>query len=162
MIRHCEQSDFNQILGIINEAAEIYRGIIPNDRWKEPYMSAEELADEIAAGVNFDGYEITGIGLIGVMGTQSVEDVTLVRHAYVRPQHQRSGIGSQLLVRLCERLDCPILVGTWAAAQWAIAFYQRHGFELVSASEIPTLLRRYWTIPERQTETSVVLVKARR
>ena len=161
MIRHCTPNDFDRILAIINEAAQAYRGIIPDDRWKDPYMPAEELADEIAAGVVFDGYEIAGTGLVGLMGVQTVEDVTLIRHAYVAPGHQRSGIGSTLLTALCARLDRPVLVGTWATADWAIAFYRRHGFKPVPAQEKSTLLRRYWTIPERQIETSVVLADAR-
>ena len=161
MIRHCTQNDFDRMLAIINEAAQAYSGIIPDDRWKEPYMPAEELADEIAAGVAFDGYEMAGSGLVGLMGVQTVEDVTLIRHAYVAPEHQRSGIGSALLTGLCARLDGPLLVGTWAAADWAIAFYRLHGFKPVTASEKSTLLRRYWIIPERQIETSVVLANAR-
>ena len=124
-------------------------------------MPAEELADEIAAGVVFDGYEIAGTGLVGLMGVQTVEDVTLIRHAYVAPGYQRSGIGSALLTGLCVRLDRPVLVGTWAAADWAIAFYRLHGFKPVSASEKSKLLQRYWTVPERQIETSVVLADAR-
>ena len=161
MIRHCTQNDFDRILAIINEAAQAYRGIIPDDRWKDPYMPAEELADEVAAGVVFDGYEIAGAGLVGLMGVQTVEDVTLIRHAYVAPGHQRSGIGSALLTGLRARLDRPILVGTWTAADWAITFYRLHGFKPVPAPEKSTLLRRYWTIPERQIETSVVLADAR-
>ena len=160
MIRHCTDNEFDRILAIINEAAQVYKGIIPNDRWKDPYMSAEELADEIIAGVIFDGYEIPRIGLVGVMGIQFVEDVALIRHAYVVPEYQRSGIGSALLTEQCARLDRPVLVGTWAGAKWAIAFYQRHGFNLVPMSEKSTLLRRYWTISERQIETSVVLADA--
>ncbi len=124
-------------------------------------MPAEELADEITAGVTFDGYEMTEVGLVGVMGVQLVKDVALIRHAYVAPENQRSGIGSTLLNEQCANLDCPILVGTWAAADWAIAFYQRHGFKQVSMTEKSTLLRRYWTIPERQIETSVVLANER-
>ena len=160
MIRHCTDNEFDRILAIINEAAQVYKGIIPNDRWKDPYMSAEELADEIIAGVTFDGYEIPRVGLVGVMGIQFVEDVALIRHAYVVPEYQRSGIGSALLTEQCARLDRPVLVGTWAGAKWAIAFYQRHGFNLVPMSEKSTLLRRYWTVSERQIETSVVLADA--
>lgn len=162
MIRLCTQHDFKRILAIINEAAQIYKGIIPNDRWKEPYMSADELAVEIAAGVTFDGYEVTPLGLVGVMGIQYVEDVALIRHAYVVPEHQRSGVGSKLLTRLSTRLDLPVLIGTWAAADWAIEFYQHHGFELVPFPKKSTLLKKYWTIPERQIETSVVLTNAKR
>ncbi len=161
MIRRCRADDFDRILAIINDAAQAYRGIIPDDRWKDPYMPAEELADEIAAGIEFDGYEVEGAGLVGVMGIQPVEDVTLIRHAYVATDHRRSGIGSALLESLLARQDRPVLIGTWAAAEWAIAFYCRYGFETVPAPEQSRLLRRYWTVPERQIETSVVLADAR-
>ena len=161
MIRCCTADDFDRVLAIINEAAEAYRGIIPEDRWKDPYMPAEELTEEIAAGIDFDGYEIAGAGLVGVMGVQMVEDVALIRHAYVATGHQRSGIGSALLAGLRGRVDRPILIGTWAAADWAIDFYLRHGFKLVPAQEKSTLLQRYWTVPERQIETSVVLADPR-
>ena len=161
MIRHCTDNEFDRILAIINEAAQVYKGIIPDDRWKDPYMPAEELTNEISAGVIFSGYEIPRVGLVGVMGVQFVEDVALIRHAYVVPEHQRSGIGSALLIQQCTRLDRPVLVGTWADAKWAIAFYQRHGFKLVSMSEKSTLLRKYWTISDRQNETSVVLADTR-
>ena len=161
MIRRCTADDFDRILAIINEAADTYRGIIPDDRWKDPYMPAGELAEEIAAGIDFDGYEVAGNGLVGVMGVQMVEDVALIRHAYVAAGHQRSGIGSALLEGLRGRVDCPVLIGTWAAATWAIDFYRRHGFELVPAREKSDVLRRYWTVPERQIETSVVLADPR-
>lgn len=157
MIRNCTDNEFDRILAIINEAAQVYKGIIPDDRWNDPYMPAEELADEISAGVIFHGYEIHRVGLVGVMGFQFVEGVALIRHAYVIPERQRSGIGSALLIQQCERLDRPVLVGTWADAKWAIAFYQRHGFRLVPMSEKSKLLRRYWTVSDRQIETSVVL-----
>ncbi len=161
MLRRCTADDFDRILAIINDAAMAYRGIIPDDRWKEPYMPAEELAEEIAAGIEFDGYEIAGTGLVGVMGVQMVEDVALIRHAYVATGRQRAGVGSALLEGLRGRVDRPILIGTWAAAIWAIDFYRRHGFELVPAEEKSGLLRRYWTVPERQIETSVVLADPR-
>ncbi len=161
MIRRCAAADFDRILAIINDAAQAYRGIIPDDRWKDPYMPAEELADEIAAGIGFDGYEIDGTGLVGVMGVQPVEDVTLIRHAYVATAHRRSGVGSALLEGLLARQDRPVLIGTWAAAEWAVAFYRRHGFQTVPDPEKTRLLRRYWTVPERQIETSVVLADAR-
>ena len=161
MVRRCTASDFDRILAIINDAATAYRGVIPDDRWKEPYMPAGELADEMVAGIEFDGYEIAGTGLVGVMGVQMVEDVALIRHAYVATSHQRSGIGSALLEGLRGRVDRPILIGTWAAATWAIDFYRRHGFELVPVREKSGLLRRYWTVPERQIETSVVLADPR-
>ena len=161
MIRRCVTEDFDCILAIINDAAEAYRGVIPDDRWKDPYMPAEELTEEIAAGIEFDGYEIDGAGLVGVMGVQPVEDVTLIRHAYVVTAHRRSGIGSALLRGLLQRQDRPVLIGTWAAAEWAVSFYLRHGFETIPEPEKTTLLRRYWTVPERQIETSVVLADAR-
>jgi GNAT superfamily N-acetyltransferase len=140
----------------VNAAAEAYRGVIPADRWHEPYMSAEELDAELAAGVAFWGYEIDS-ELVGVMGIQSVGDVELIRHAYVSPGSQRHGVGSALLERLTRSPTRPLLVGTWAAADWAIGFYRRHGFDLVSPERKAELLRAYWTIPERQIETSVVL-----
>jgi GNAT superfamily N-acetyltransferase len=155
-IRPCRPDEHATILAIINAAAEAYRGVIPGDRWHDPYMPAEELENEIAAGVTFSGYEANG-QLIGVMGIQHVEDVDLIRHAYVLPGNQHSGVGSALLVNLRNSSTRRMLVGTWKDAGWAIRFYQRHGFELVSPSEKISLLRKYWTIPERQIETSVVL-----
>jgi GNAT superfamily N-acetyltransferase len=144
------------MLSIINDAAEAYRGVIPSDRWHDPYMPADELDSEIAAGVEFWGYEAEG-ELVGVMGIQPVRDVTLIRHAYVAPGSQRGGVGGALLERLARPDEGRMLVGTWADARWAIAFYRRHGFELVSPEEKTRLLKTYWTIPERQIETSVVL-----
>ena len=161
MIRPCEQDELDRMLVIINAAAQAYLGVIPTDRWRDPYMSATELAHEVKNGVVFAGYEMSAVGLVGVMGVQSVKDVVLIRHAYVVPEYQRAGIGSALLDSQCAHLDCPVLVGTWAGAKWAVAFYRRHGFELVSASQKSELLRRYWTIPERQIETSVVLANAK-
>ena len=155
-IRPCRDDERATILAIVNAAAEAYRGVIPPDRWHEPYMEASELDAEIAAGVEFWGYEADG-DLIGAMGIQSVGEVDLIRHAYVVPGSQRRGVGSALLEHLRKRTDRRILVGTWAAADWAIRFYERHGFELVSPQLKDTLLRTYWTIPERQVETSVVL-----
>ena len=155
-IRPCRNDERPAILAIVNAAAEAYRGVIPEDRWHEPYMGVEELDREIAAGVAFWGYEEDG-ALLGVMGIQAVGDVDLIRHAYVRPGRQRGGIGGALLRHLCDAASRPMLVGTWAAADWAIRFYERHGFELVSEERKTELLRRYWAIPERQIETSVVL-----
>jgi len=154
--RPCRDDEHDQILAIVNAAAGVYRGVIPADRWHEPYMSSGELENEVAAGVRFWGYEAEG-RLIGVMGVQPVEDVDLIRHAYVRPDSQRRGIGARLLRPLRDASARPMLVGTWAAAGWAIDFYRRHGFELVSPQRKTDLLQRYWTIPERQIETSVVL-----
>ena len=155
-IRECRDDDRGAILAIVNSAAEAYRGVIPADRWHEPYMPAEELDGEIAAGVRFWGYEDGG-GLAGVMGTQTVRDVELIRHAYVAPGRQRAGIGAALLARLVADAERPLLVGTWADAGWAVRFYERHGFELLPRERGAELLREYWSIPERQIETSVVL-----
>jgi GNAT superfamily N-acetyltransferase len=155
-IRLCDERDLTSILAIVNDAAVAYRGVIPADRWHEPYMSEAELRSEIAAGVEFWGLE-TDKGLIGVMGVQPVRDVELIRHAYVRPDSQRLGVGAALIEHLRRRATRRMLVGTWAAASWAISFYQRHGFELVAAPRASALLRTYWTIPERQIDTSVVL-----
>jgi GNAT superfamily N-acetyltransferase len=132
--------------------------VIPADRWHEPYMPAHELEQEIAAGVVFWGYEAAA-ELLGVMGIQTVRDVRLIRHAYVLPGRQRSGVGTALLEHLIGVGTGRLLVGTWAAAEWAIRFYERHGFELMSPEQSAELLRAYWTIPERQIETSVVLAR---
>ncbi len=154
--RRCRDSERPEILAVINAAAEAYRSVIPPDRWHEPYMPAEELHGEIAGGVRFWGYEEDG-ELVGVMGVQRVRDVELIRHAYVLPRLQGRGVGTELLRHLRSLSDGVLLVGTWAAASWAIAFYERNGFELVSPEEKDRLLREYWSIPERQIETSVVL-----
>jgi GNAT superfamily N-acetyltransferase len=156
MIRQCVASDLPAILEIINDAAAVYQGVIPPDRWHEPYMSRAELVREIAAGVSFWGYADEA-GLVGVMGIQDRGDVTLIRHAYVRTSQRKQGVGTRLLRFLEARTDKPILIGTWAAATWAIAFYQKNGYRLVPEEEKNRLLRRYWAIPERQVATSVVL-----
>jgi GNAT superfamily N-acetyltransferase len=155
-IRPCRDDERDEILAIVNTAAEAYRGVIPADRWHEPYMSAEELDREIEAGVRFWGSEDGG-SLVGVMGVQRVRDVTLIRHASVRPGGQGRGVGTELLRRLRAESERDLLVGTWASASWAVAFYERNGFSLVSPEEKDRLLREYWSIPERQVETSVVL-----
>ena len=155
-IRPCRDDEREAILAIVNAAAEAYRDVIPADCWHEPYMPADELNREIDAGVVFWGYEDGG-ELVGVMGIQDVGDVDLIRHAYVLPGRQRRGIGGALLARFAGPTERPILVGTWAAADWAIDFYCRHGFELVAPERGAELLRRYWSIPDRQIETSVVL-----
>jgi GNAT superfamily N-acetyltransferase len=155
-VRACRDDERASILAIVNAAAEAYRGVIPNDRWHDPYMSEEELADEIAAGVVFWGYEDEK-DLLGVMGLQPMGDVDLIRHAYVAPGSQRSGIGGALLQELKRLSTRRMLVGTWAAADWAIRFYQRHGFALTAPDTKVALLRKYWTVPDRQIETSVVL-----
>jgi GNAT superfamily N-acetyltransferase len=157
-IRRCRDDERDAIVAIVNAAAEAYRGVIPPDRWHEPYMPLPELEREIAAGVAFWGYEDDG-ELVGVMGIQPVDDVDLIRHAYVAPGSQRRGVGGALLDRLADGSARPMLVGTWAAADWAVSFYLRHGFELVSPERKSALLRTYWTIPDRQIETSVVLAK---
>ncbi len=156
MIRRCGEADVETIYQIVNDAAEAYRGLIPADRWYEPYMSREQLEREINAGVQFWGFQEGGT-LIGVMGIQDKGDVTLVRHAYVRSRMRNRGIGSRLLRSLESTTEKPILIGTWANATWAVAFYQRHGYRLVSTEEKDQLLRKYWRISERQVETSVVL-----
>lgn len=158
MIRPCTDADFDTIHSIINEAAEAYRGVIPADRWHEPYMSREELLHEIESGVRFWGYEEEG-DLFGVMGIQDVQDVTLIRHAYVRTAKRGQGIGGKLLATLSTNTSRPILIGTWAAATWAIRFYEKHGFKMVTPEEKDRLLKKYWSIPERQVETSVVLAE---
>jgi GNAT superfamily N-acetyltransferase len=155
-IRLCRDDEQADILTIVNAAAEAYRGVIPPDRWHDPYMGPDELAGEIAAGVVFWGYADDG-DLIGVMGTQAVSDVDLIRHAYVLPGRQGQGIGGALLAHLRGLSARRMLVGTWADAGWAIGFYARHGFEQVTPERKAALLKTYWTIPERQIETSVVL-----
>jgi len=152
----CVNSEFEQIYAIINEAAQAYRGVIPPDRWKEPYMSRDELQHEISAGVNFWGYEEDG-NLVGVMGIQQVQDVMLIRHSYVRTARQHRGVGEKLLSFLRLQTTHPILVGTWAEAVWAIRFYEQHGFRVVSREDKDRLLKKYWSVPDRQIETSVVL-----
>lgn len=156
MIRRCEERDFEQIWSIINDGAQAYKGVIPADRWTEPYMSREELRQEIDAGVMFWGNEEAG-SLSGVMGLQEVQDITLVRHAYVRTSSQKHGIGGRLLAFLLKQATRPVLIGTWADASWAIRFYGKYGFQVVNQQEKERLLKKYWTVPERQIETSVVL-----
>ena len=154
----CRYEERATILEIVNAAAEAYRGVIPADRWHEPYMAADELDQEIASGVNFWGHEADG-ALLGVMGVQPKVDVHLIRHAYVRPDRQGRGIGGELLEHLMETARRPVLVGTWAAAEWAIRFYEGHDFALVTPERKTELLRTYWSIPDRQIETSVVLAR---
>jgi N-acetylglutamate synthase-like GNAT family acetyltransferase len=156
MIRRCDDRDFEAIWAIINDGAQAYKGIIPADRWTEPYMSREQLQDEIEEGIAFWGYEETGT-LVGVMGLQQIKDVTLIRHAYVRSSSQKRGIGAHLLSHLRELASGPVLIGTWADAAWAIRFYEKYGFQRVGPEEKNRLLKQYWTVPERQIETSVVL-----
>jgi N-acetylglutamate synthase-like GNAT family acetyltransferase len=160
MIRPCTNKDLDAVFSIINDAAQAYRGVIPADRYHEPYMSREYLQHEIDAGVVFWGYEDGG-ELIGVMGIQDVQDVTLIRHAYVRTTERSRGIGGKLIAHLKTMATRPTLVGTWAAAVWAVRFYEKHGFRFVAWEEKERLLRKYWSIPERQTETSLVLADRR-
>jgi GNAT superfamily N-acetyltransferase len=156
MIRLCDHRDFELIWTIINDGAQAYRGVIPADRWTEPYMSREELQRQIDDGVVFWGYE-GAESLTAVMGIQQVRDVTLIRHAYVRTGSQQKGIGARLLAHLRGLADTPVLIGAWMDAFWAIRFYEKHGFRLVDFEEKCRLLRKYWTVPERQIQTSVVL-----
>lgn len=156
VIRRCCADERPAILEIIDATAEAYRGVIPADCWHEPYMSRPELDFEAAAGVAFWGYEADS-ALHGVMGIQRLPDVDLIRHAYVLPGSQGHGIGGALLKHLRHLSSQPMLVGTWAAAEWAIRFYRQHGFELVSTERKTSLLKTHWTIPDRQIETSVVL-----
>ena len=160
MIRRLRTTDHDDVLRIINLAAQVYHGVIPEDRWHEPYMPADEFQQEIGADVVFWVYEGEG-HLLGVMGLQDKGPVALLRHAYVHPAAQRQGIGSRLLNHLLARTQQPVLIGTWADAEWAIRFYEKHSFRRVSPEEKERLLRLYWSIPERQVETSVVLADAR-
>jgi GNAT superfamily N-acetyltransferase len=156
MIRSCEDSDFESIWTVIDNGAQAYKGIIPADRWAQPYMSREKLQREIEEGIVFWGYEESGV-LEGIMGIQPVHDVTLIRHAYVRQRSQKRGIGAHLLSHLLKLADGPVLIGTWKDAVWAIRFYEKYGFQLVEAREKDRLLKKYWSVPQRQIETSVVL-----
>jgi GNAT superfamily N-acetyltransferase len=159
-IRPVGREDLPVVFDIINESAQAYKGVIPADRWHEPYMPMQELESEIAKGVRFYGGRLDG-GLTGVMGIQDVKDVTLIRHAYVRTASRRHGIGQALLAYLGRLTARPLLIGTWKAATWAIRFYEKNGFTLVGDQEKNELLKTYWTIPSRQVETSVVLVDSR-
>ena len=160
VIRKSRETDFAAMLAIVNEAAHAYRGVIPTDRWHEPYMPADELEREIAAGVVFWVAEEHG-RMSGVMGIQDKGEVALVRHAYVATTTQRTGVGTRLLRHVESLVDKPILIGTWAAASWAIEFYQRNGFTIVPSGHKDRLLQKYWSIPARQVETSVVLASRR-
>jgi GNAT superfamily N-acetyltransferase len=160
MLRKCIETDFDAIYDIVNDAAQAYRGVIPSDLWHEPYMNREELRDEIDDGVVFWGYE-AGKQLLGIMGMQDKGEVILIRHAYVRTRMKRQGIGTRLLRHLQTMTKKPILIGTWASASWAVSFYRRNGYCLVKEGEKNQLLMKYWSIPERQVETSVVLTNDR-
>jgi N-acetylglutamate synthase-like GNAT family acetyltransferase len=161
MIRRCDQKDFIEIFEIINDAAQAYKGVIPADRWHKPYMSRRQLQKEFHAGVSFWGLEEEG-GLIGVMGIQDKGDVTLIRHAYVLSHLRNRGTGSRLLRFLESMTKKPILIGTWADAIWALSFYKKNGYRLVSIDEKNLLLKKYWNIPARQVETSVVLAQVKK
>ena len=158
MIRPCTAADLPQMFSIINDAAQAYRGIIPADRWHEPYMPMDELQAQIADGIVFSGFAEGG-ELLGVMGVQDKGEVTLIRHAYVRTSARRKGIGEKLLRHLEATTRKPVLIGTWADASWAIGFYRKNGYRVLPRDETARLLRKHWTIPERQIETSVVLAK---
>jgi GNAT superfamily N-acetyltransferase len=160
LIRPCTDADADEICGVINDGAEAYRGVIPADRWHEPYMPIDALRAEIGAGVTFWAAG-EGDRIDAVMGIQPVKDVALIRHAYTRTAVQGRGLGAALLAHLRALTARPILIGTWAAATWAIRFYERHGFHLVTLEEKVSLLRRYWTVPDRQIEESVVLADDR-
>jgi GNAT superfamily N-acetyltransferase len=160
MIRQCTPDDFDAMYEIINRAAVAYRGVIPGDRWKEPYMPREEMLHEIGEGVVFYGLEEGG-RLVAVMGIQDRGDVTLIRHAYTLPGMQRTGAGTMLLRHLLSLTHGPVLIGTWADARWAVHFYEKNGFTLVTEEEKNSLLKTYWSIPERQIETSVVMANNR-
>ncbi len=159
-ITACPLEELPLIHEIINESAIAYQGVIPADRWHEPYMPVEELRSEIGQGVRFYGYR-TAEGLIGVMGIQDVKEVTLIRHAYVRTKSRGQGVGGALLVFLRQLTDRPVLIGTWKAATWAIRFYELNDFGLLSEKEKNRVLKIYWTIPDRQVEESVVLADQR-
>jgi N-acetylglutamate synthase-like GNAT family acetyltransferase len=159
MILKCEQSDFQDILDIINDGASAYKGIIPGDLWHDPYMSEEELKNQLEEGVEFWKYLENG-KVLGVMGIQDRRDVTLIRHAYVRTTKRKKGIGTKLLTHLCTIAPTPILIGTWKDASWAIRFYVKHGFRVLDNEAIVQQLRKYWKISDRQIETSVVLASA--
>jgi GNAT superfamily N-acetyltransferase len=156
VIRACNEQQLSEILEVVNDAAEAYKRVLPADVCHDPYMTLEELRHQLASGVAFHGWYEDG-RLEAVMGCQTVLDATLIRHAYVRSRAQGRGIGARLLRELVANSSARVLVGTWAAASWAIRFYERHGFRLVSAPKADQLLQKYWTVPQRQREMSVVL-----
>lgn len=156
MIRSCTERDLLDIYAVVNDGAHAYRGVIPSEHWRDPYMPVDELRSEIAAGVRFWGYQLNN-QLIGVMGLQEVQDVALIRHAYVRTAYRNQGVGGQLLAELRNQTEHRLLVGTWGAARWAIRFYEKHGFRLAGERTKNRLLKRYWSIGASQIEASVVL-----
>jgi GNAT superfamily N-acetyltransferase len=161
MIRQCTDNDVSSIFNIVNDAASAYKGVIPADRWHEPYMPMDEVRNEISQGVVFWAYSENGKDIDGVMGIQAVRDVTLIRHAYVKTALRRKGIGAKLLQTLIPMAATGILIGTWRDATWAVRFYEKNGFTMVSEQEKSMLLKKYWNIPDRQVETSVVLADQR-
>src|SRR5262245_32079682 len=157
MIRKATAEDFEEIFNIINDAAIAYKGVIPPDQWHEPYMTREELQSQIDEGVQFSCF-VEDNEIVGVMGIQDKSDVELIRHAYVRTKQRKKGIGTLLLQELIKDAKKPILIGTWKTADWAIRFYEKHDFRLMEEEEKNSILKKYWTIPDRQVEASVVLV----
>lgn len=160
MIRQCAPEEFEAVYEVINHAAVAYKGVIPADCWKEPYMPRGELRDEVEQGVVFWGaYEYGTV--VAVMGLQPVQDVALIRHAYTRTTHRGQGLGTALLEHLRQQTDRPLLVGTWKAAVWAVRFYENHGFRQLGESQTRALLQKYWTVSDRQIKESVVLADRR-
>lgn len=158
MIRPCRPEEFPAMLAIINEAAYVYKGVVPDDCWHEPYMPGKELKQEISDKIEFWGLERQG-KLLGIMGIQDKGEVTLIRHAYVRPENQQAGVGTMLLNHLEQLTEKPILIGTWAAATWAVQFYEKNGYIKMSKKETKQLLKTFWSIPDRQVAASVVLAR---
>ena len=157
MINEYKKTDTSKILNIINDASIKHKGVIPDDCWKEPYMSEQELIDEFSDGVRIYGYNHNN-ELIGVIGIQEMKDVVLIRHAYTLSSYQGKGAGSALLEYLLKKnLNSRLLVGTWKDATWAIRFYEKFGFILHTKEEKTLLLKKYWKIPSKQIENSVVL-----
>ncbi|MEO8629618.1 MAG: GNAT family N-acetyltransferase [Betaproteobacteria bacterium] len=159
MIRSCTDHDLRDIFDVINDAAMAYRSVIPAEHWQDTYMPIDALTREIGGGVRFWGFMLNQ-QLVGVIGMQDRTDATLIRHAYVRTEYRNQGIGGQLLAELRAHSRFPLMVGTWAAARWAIAFYRKHGFHQVSPTAGQKLLRKYWTVSPAQMKSSVVLVEA--
>ena len=159
MISEYKKTDFSKILQIINEASLKYKGVIPDNCWNEPYMSEQELINEFNDGVRMYGYHHNNT-LIGVIGVQEVKDVILIRHAYTLSSHQGKGVGSALLEYLLKKnKNYRLLVGTWKNATWAIQFYKKFDFIIHTKEETTLLLKKYWNIPTKQIENSVVLEK---
>ena len=159
MITECTKKNISNILYVINDASLKYKGIIPNDCWHEPYMTKQKLISEFANGVRIFGYNKDN-NLVGVMGIQELKDVTLIRHAYILTQYQGLGIGKSLLQHLFKiKTSSCLLVGTWRDATWAIQFYEKFGFVLHTKKQTAQLLKKYWDLPSKQIENSVVLKK---